>query len=115
MAAETDSPPRGLTRKQLAEFLPSHEAIKAFESVQKLATQTTPENVEQNSADIAAIQENLLALVAAVSAGASETALAALAAAEAQVAMLSGQLAETRDRLAVFERAINDLQQGVQL
>lgn len=32
-----------LNRQQLAQFLPSHEAIKAFESLFKYASQTAPE------------------------------------------------------------------------
>lgn len=45
-----------LNRQQLAQFLPSHEAIKAFESLFRYVSQTAPNIADDVSVIIAAIR-----------------------------------------------------------
>lgn len=112
MAVEvTDPDSRPIPRKELAQFLPSLRLVKAFEAMQKATTELLPDQVATINASIEEVQLTQEALSAR--AAASDAFLQVLL--DSLLPLLVApfsEVTELRERVAVLERRIQDLQSG---
>lgn len=78
--AITRTPPLGLTRDQLAEFLPNHESIKAFENLFAITETIAPDVVAQLTAQVGTIGAQAVQALTALPQAVQDAALSCAAA-----------------------------------
>lgn len=98
---------RGITREELAQFLPNHKLVKAFENLTEGVTVILPTELEVIRVQV---DENALAVGAAQSSAVAAMAIAMATAAQQDLSDALTQISALRAEVDALRTQVQDLQ-----